>query len=512
MVVLTKQKTGASFTAGVAMMTMSALLVKLIGVCYKIPLVNLLGTQGMGYFNAAYDVYALLCVLSTTGLPVAISVVMNQYQGQHKRIYWLSLCASIVIGVLGTGIVFFGADFIAIRIGAPQAAQSLRFIAPAILFICISGAMRGYYQGKRNMLPSAVSQVIEAAGKLLFGLVFAYIAIRYEQSVATAAACAVLGLSIGTLLCMIYLLICGKPDSVNERRGTTGDILKELLKIAFPVTLGALLSGLSRIIDLALIMRRLQDAGATEQHAVSAYGCYSSMVIPLFNAIPALFSSLAMPLVPHLNHAIIQRNVKQQQDIIGTTFRLSALISIPSALGLGMLSDRILHILFHDSSEISQATVLLIVISIALPASCMITATSAVLQAYKKVWIPMLSTASGCVIKAVLLYIMIPQMGILAAPFSTLICCLWIVCINLFVIAKTAPKFFFLRCWISVLSISVISIGIAAIVKRLMQNYVSSPIVIVLIVVLPAVLIYGIMTYKFGLLRDFDKRKKREKE
>lgn len=505
-----KNKEKSSFTGGVVILTLSAVVVKLIGVCYKIPLVRLLGTQGMGYFNAAYDVYALLCVVSTTGLPVAISVMMNKYRGQHKRIFWLSLCIVILIGLIAAFGVFAFADQIAARIGAQGAAMSLRFMAPAVLFICITGALRGYYQGKHNMLPTAVSQIIEAAGKLLFGLIFAYIAISKQQSSSNAAAFAVLGLSVGTFLCMIFLILYEKGETSQQSEMIKRSVLlKQLIWIAFPVTLAALLSGMSKMIDLGLIMRRLQDAGMSSEAAVSLYGCYSAMVLPLYNAIPAMFGSLAMPLVPHLAAACERGDRQAQTDLLSTSFRLTALISVPGAIGLGMLSDRILPLLFGGAADLERATVLLILISMAIPASCLITATSAILQAYGHAWMPMVSTAAGCAIKALILYVLCgnPIVGILAAPISTLICCVVIVVMNLFQICRIAPQFQFGRTWLLAIGISALSVGVASVVKRIMTAAADSVILTVGTCVTAAVIVYGILAYLFGLFRISDIKK-----
>ena len=228
-----KNEVNSSFAGGVAILTLSTVIVKLIGVCYKIPLVRLLGAEGMGYFNAAYDVYAILCIVSTTGLPVAISVIMNKYREQHKRIFLLSLCIVIVIGLISALGVFAFSEQIAVRIGASSAAMSLRFMAPAVLFICITGALRGYYQGMHNMLPTAVSQVIEAVGKLVFGLVFAYIAISKHQTLSESAAFAVLGLSLGTFLCMVFLLLYGKREKFQQTSDNVDwhVLLKQLISV-----------------------------------------------------------------------------------------------------------------------------------------------------------------------------------------------------------------------------------------------------------------------------------------
>ncbi len=503
----TKTKTHSSFAAGAALLAISALVVKLIGVCYKIPLVHLLGAQGMGYFNAAYDVYALLCVISTTGLPVAVSVVGNRYPGAQRRAYLLSLAIFAFLGTLGAALVFIYADRIAVWVGAPEAAQSLRFIAPAVLFICLSGAFRGYYQAKRNMTPTAVSQVIEAAGKLLFGLLFAHIAIRFKKGMPTAAAFAVLGLSVGTFLCLIYLFLCDKRESdLSQHNELSSKLLfKEMMIVAFPVTLGAVLTGLSKMIDLSLIMRRLQDSGMEQGTAVAMYGCYTSMVVPLFNVIPALFTSLAMPLVPHLGHAIASKDQASQKYILNTAFRWGIAISVPASLGMAMMSRQILELLFEKSPEVQAAVPLLVMISIAIPASCMITAASAVLQAYERAWLPMISTAIGCLVKAASLYILcaIPECGILAAPISTLLCCTVTVVFDLNFIARVAPGFAFAKHFMLALVASASAVGVAAILQRILPVFTVSAIN-VCVVMITAVFVYLPIAYLCGLVRISD--------
>lgn len=515
----TKSEKQSTFAAGAMLLVFSAIVVKIIGVCYKIPLVHLLGAQGMGYFNAAYDVYALLCVISTTGLPVAVSVLVNRYPKQRQRIFGITLVIFSVLGLSGAAGVFLGADRIATWVGAPQAALSLRFIAPAVLFVCISGAFKGYYQAKRNMMPTAVSQVIEAAGKLLFGLLFAHIALRSAKGAALSAAFAVLGLSVGTFLSMIYLIMLSKRERDTEKQSALSDrqLIKQLLIVAFPVTMGAVLSGLSKIIDLSLIMRRLQDAGMAPDTAVSLYGCYSAMVIPLFNAIPMLFSSLAMPLVSHLGHAIAKEDRAAQKQILNTAFRWCAAFSIPAALGLGMMSRQALQILFSDQADIQTSVPLLVCICMSVPASCMITASNAVLQAYGHAWLPMISTAIGCVIKAISLYALciLPGVGILAAPISTLLCCTLTVCINLMFMAGITPSFGLAWHLIRSLIVSGIAIGAAALLYRVILHRLDFPLLTAGIAVAVAVLLYLPIAYKCGLISTSDIKsitKQKEKE
>ena len=501
--VFTKHTKRYSFAAGAAVLAISGIIVKMIGVCYKIPLMRLIGSEGMGYFNTAYDVYALLCLLSTTGLPVAVSVLINRYPSLHRRIFRLSLGVFAVLGMLGAVVVFIAADRIAIAVGAPQAAQSLRFIAPAVLFVCLSGALRGYNQAQRNMMPTAVSQVVEAAGKLLFGLSFAYWVIQKGSSPAGAASFAVLGLSAGTLLCFLYLMLLHKkaPDYAIEASAQPG-LAAELIKIALPVTLGAVLAGLSKVIDLSLIMRRLQDGGVLQHEAVAIYGCYSSMVIPLFSAVPALFSSVALPLVPHLGHAIANRNIELQKEILNTAFRWCALISIPASLGIAMLSKQILLLLFSGTEDVNTAVPMLLIIAMAIPASCMITVTSAVLQAYGHPWIPMIATITGCICKAVCLYTLCPvaKIGILAAPISTVLCCIVTVSINLICIGNHALGIHFSKHWLLALAASAFSIGSAALLCRCIHLH-----MLQLAVCIPTTIaLYFPIAFLCGLIRTSD--------
>ncbi|MBO5756210.1 MAG: polysaccharide biosynthesis protein [Clostridia bacterium] len=499
-----------TFATGAAVLVASAILVKLIGVCYKIPLVHLLGTQGMGYFNTAYDVYALLCIVSTTGLPVAVSTLINRYPYSRKRIFEISVCLFFTFGLIGALAVFFSADTIASWLHAPMAAQSLRFIAPAVLFVCLSSAFRGYYQANRNMVPTAISQVIEAAGKLLFGIAFAHVALSYQAGAASTAAFAVLGLSVGMLVSFLYLVFCPKKELIHStQQDNTASVpllMRHMLFTAFPVTLGALLSGVSKVIDLSLIMRRLQDAGFVQETAVAMYGCYSAMVVPLFGLVPALFSSVALPLVPHLCNAIARNDAKEQVNLLGLTFRWWAVITLPSSLGLSMLSRQILQLLFPGAGEIEIAVPLLILISVSIPASCLITLTSAVLQAYGHPWLPMISTAIGSVAKAFALYALCakPDIGILAAPVSTWLCCIITVCLNLAFVSAVAPTFYFLKSLTQSLCTAVVSIMTAAILYRLVLSHLPLQSIGILGTILAAICICFTIAYKCGLIRISD--------
>ena len=263
-----------SFLSGAGILTLSALTVKVIGLFYRIPLLNLLGTEGMGYFNTAYELYALFCVISTAGLPVAMSVLISALEAEGrvtdgKRVFRVSLALFAAVGCVGMLLLWGLSSPFASLLGSPLSAACMRAISPTVFFICLSSAFRGYFQGRRQMLPTALSQVMEACGKLFLGLAFAGLALDRGKSLPTAAAYAVMGLTVGTALSVLYLYVHKRMSdrravnipAMQEENSSSLSVLRRLLAIAVPVTLSAGLISLTKCIDLALILRRLQDVG-----------------------------------------------------------------------------------------------------------------------------------------------------------------------------------------------------------------------------------------------------------
>ena len=250
------------FFSGVLLLSASTMLVKVIGLACKIPLIAVLGAEGMGYFNSAFEIFALLCTLATTGFPVAMSVLISaaRQKGREEeiaKIFRTSTRFLFALGALGTLLMFFFSRSIATAIGNDDASFCIVAISPALLCVCLSCAIRGYFQGYDRMGPTALSQLIEAVGKLCFGVLFAAIAIRNGKSTAVAAAYSIFGLTIGTLISTLYLwilkLVGGKRRPIGfcadaKRRST----LMPLLRMAFPITVSAALLGLARMIDMAL--------------------------------------------------------------------------------------------------------------------------------------------------------------------------------------------------------------------------------------------------------------------
>ncbi len=447
-----KREATSTFYGGVLILSLSTIIVKIIGLVYKIPMLSYLGAEGMGYFNSAYEIYALLCVVSTAGLPVALSMLVSSYREKDnskgiQSVYKSALSLFLLLGTLGSIVLFVFADKISTLIKNENAVYSIIAISPALFFVCISSAVRGYFQGHLKMLPTAVSQLIEAIGKLVFGIIFAKYALKLGYDLSIVAAFAVIGLSLGTFLSTIYLVIlklsrkkresCREFCPKNSAKGTTS----LLIKIALPITISSAVISITRIVDMALIMRRLQDIGYSAGVANAIYGVYTTVAVPIFSLVPSLLAPISMSLVPSLAGAL--ERGEGRADVASKAIRITVFFAMPSSLAIVLYSSPIISLLFYNAGEdLSYASRLLSFLGVSILFSCLISTTNAILQSYRKVYKPIISMSVGALVKIITAYVLIgiPQINVLGAPISTFLCDLTIAVINLISVYRLGEK------------------------------------------------------------------------
>ncbi len=452
---LKRGRNADGFMSGVLVLSASTVIVKVIGLAYKIPMIAYLGAEGMGYFNSAYEIYAMLCVMATAGLPVALSLLIsaNRERGMGEAVRRIDRSATaifLLLGVVGTLFLLLCAKPIANAIGNAQAYFCILAIAPALFFVCFSSAIRGYFQGFHQMLPTAISQLIEALGKLIFGVWFASVALQRGMELPVVAAFAILGLSLGTFLSALYLLIrkvifrTTLPFDVRmDNNESSQDGLPALFRIAIPMTLASAILSVTRLVDMAWIMRRLQDIGRSVSEANEIYGAYTTLAVPVFSLIPSLIAPISMALVPQLSAAIERKNKDEQAALADRAIRLTSLLAMPASMGITVYAKPILSILFSKESEaIEIAAPLLSILGFSILFSGLITTTNAVLQSYRQPGKPMISMSIGAVVKIVTAYLLIghPSIGIYGAPISTLLCDLSVTLMNLSFLGRAIPK------------------------------------------------------------------------
>ena len=297
------------------------------------------------------------------------------------------------------------------------------------------------------MGPTAVSQLIEAVGKLVFGVAFAAWAVRRGERVPVAAAYGVVGLTLGTVLSALYLLVLKAIDSRRTPketvlRGSQKGTVRTLLRIALPITVSAAVLGVTRMVDMALILRRLGDVGVSLSEANRIYGAYTTLALPVFSLIPALVTPVALSLVPQLSAAIESRVAEGQIRVVSDSIRLTVLLAMPSSLGITVYARPILRLLFAGEDEaIAIASPLLSMLGASVFFSCLITTTNAVLQSYRKTEKPIVSTVVGSAVKILGAYVLIgvPSIGVFGAPISTFFCNLTVSAMNLWYLYACLP-------------------------------------------------------------------------
>ncbi len=443
-----KKRRDGGFLSGVMVLSLSAIAVKIIGLIYKIPMLGLLGSEGMGYFNSAYEIYALFCAISTAGLPIAASLLIsrcNSRDGAAQAVFGISLKLFVVIGSVSTAIMIALAYPLAKFLGNGNGVYPILAIAPTLLFICAVSAYRGYFQGMSRMAPTAVSQLIEALGKLVFGIVLALLALRLGLETEEVAAFAVLGLLLGSVISLVYMILTKKRDVTeisSPRLEIERGIVKDLLEIAIPVTVSAAVINITKMVDMTMILRRLQSIGYKSEEAFSAYGSYTTLAVPLFMLAPALISSVALPIIPRLSRAVAKGDTDSQIDSVNDGIRLACIISMPIGAGLSFFSKPILKLIFSGQTEaVELCAPLLSMLGLSVTLSCLVTVGNSILHAFGHAVIPLVSMTLGAILKTLVAYILIgnPKVNIAGAPISTFACDLVINIVNFKYICKYIP-------------------------------------------------------------------------
>ena len=445
------------FFSGVLILTISNLIIKAIGLMFKIPMNEKIGDEGAGYYNTAYTIYTYLYMVSTAGLPTAISIIISDSRArgqikQVKRILRIAVWLFVIIGIIGMSIMLIGAQPMSKAIGAENTKYAMYAIAPTLFLICVSSALRGYFQGYQQMVPTAISQLIEAVCKLGVGLAFAEYAIRQNYPIYIVAAYAAVGLTVGEGLGMVYLVFSkllfkehnydaefleGKLE--DDTVSPTMEILKKMIVIALPIAISASVMSLTNLIDMFLVMNRLQSAaGFSEMMANKLYGAYN-MSVTLYNLPQTFVVAISVSIIPAISTYIAKNNRIKTAETIGSAFRLASMIAFPAGIGFLILSKPILDLLYYSRPEdVVIAAPLLSYLGIAVMFIALVSLSNSVLQAIGKINVPVFTMLIGGVVKIAANYILVgnPDININGAPIGTMCCYGIIAVLNLIVIKR----------------------------------------------------------------------------
>lgn len=455
-----------NFLQGAALLAIATAIVKVIGAFYKLPLNMAIGAEGYSYFTTAYDIYAVMLLISTAGLPVAVSRMISQASTlqEHNRlrkIFRSALTVFAILGILTTVFMMGGAKWLANIMNQPDAWISIACLGPCGLLICLMSAYRGFFNGQGNMIPTSVSQVIEALGKLVVGLVLAFAIVSATSNVAMAAGGAIIGVTVGSALALLYLLVKFRKayrqlPVTHEAAGSTKQTIKELLVIAIPITIGSAGLQLLTVIESGLYMDQLVHLVETNQYmghlvqgtvtaqkaAATLKGLYN-MTQTIFNMPCAFIIPITVSVLPAVTSYLTLGDHKGVRETEESAARITGLLSLPCAVGLTVLARPIMALLGgYEGEQLELSAQFMAIQGITVFLYAIIQYTNALLQSHGYVNVPVVNMLSSGVLRLILVYVMVgnPNLGLTGAPIGALIGYLCIAVLNLLAIGKKVEQ------------------------------------------------------------------------
>ena len=447
-----EKKKSSSFVQQAAILAVAGILVKVFGFLYRLPLTNMIGDEGNGIYSAGYYLYSFFLVLSSAGIPAAISKMISERVslGEYsnvKRILKVSFWISGSVGAICSLVMFFGAQWFCDAIKSPRSYYAILTLSPTIFVVALLAVFRGFFQGLGTMVPTAVSQVVEQIFNAIFSVLLAYLWIG--KGVEYGAAGGTTGTGIGAFAALVFAFVSyiilkesiykslwKKRSKKIYKKASSNAIAAELVKITVPIITGSAIFSITNLIDMQMVSSRLTDCGAfTEAQITALYGQLTGKYVTI-TAVPiALSASVATAVIPSIAASNVRRDRRAVRDKIRMTIRLTMILTIPSAVGMGILGSEILKMLFPNYAEGGSLFLIGIGSIVFLALSQIVTG---ILQGIGKVHIPAINALIGALVKIPINYflIVLPYMNVKGAIISTTACYCVAASLNLLALVK----------------------------------------------------------------------------
>lgn len=520
------KETSSAFIKGALILGVSGIVVKIMGAFFRIPLTNLIGSQGMGYYGSAYPVYVFFITIATAGFPAALGRLIAEKKVQKDynnmaQTFRTGMTIMFVIGFAGTLFMFLGAKSIVGVIKNPLALYSFWALAPSILLVSMMAVYRGLFQGVQNMKPFAASQLIEQMGRVFLGLFLATLFLPSDKTsdsgMAFAAAGATFGATVGAFfgLVIIYLMYRlfrssnKKYFTINPELPVSSkkDIAKEILRIAIPITIGASVMPLMNNIDVALVMNRLIDIGFTKEQANETFGLLSGFVSTLINLPIAITSAIQISIVPAVAASFVKREAQALKTTVESGVRMALVIGMPATVGFMVLSEPILKLLYpFQEASVKAASSILFVFAPAVIFLGLFLVTTGILQGLDLQTRPAINLFIGAIVKVILTYILvgIPAINVNGAAISSVVAYAVATVLNLLTLKKRAHIRFNLVQVVIKPLVSSIGMGLVVYGVYFVSQMILSGNKSTFIAMIFGVVVYGYMLLATGTLTDKD--------
>ena len=525
----------SNFVVQGSILAIASIVVRLIGIAYRIPMINIIGDEGMGYYGTAFNVYNIALLLSSYSLPLAVSKMVSARLAQKQyrnaeRIFRAALGYATVVGGITAAVIWFGADFFASEIFyMPYAAFALKTLAPTVWIMAYLGVFRGYFQGRGTMVPTACSQVFEqiinaivsvVAGGYLFNEALKVEILKNEvgtgYSNAWGAAGGTIGTGSGAFTALVFLLILfaayrktSRRQIKRDRSGSLesyGEITKILFLTVMPVIISSAIYNVNSVIDNGLLAKNFASLGREAQFAAD-WGVYTGKYHLLINVPMAVSNALSSSLIPSVSRAVAAKDTRQVRNRVTTAIRFSMLIAIPATVGLTVLAGPVNNLLF--SGDNALAIQMTLYGSIAVVFYSLSTVTNAILQGIDKMHLPIIHALIALVLHIGALEVMalVFDWGIYSMVFANIIFAVIMCALNHWAIRRTIGyrqeiKKTFL---IPTISAAIMG-GCTFAVYRLFVTLTKSNAISTLLSIVVAVAVYGVLLIKLKCLDETELR------
>ena len=441
-----------TFLHGAALLAAATAIVKVIGAFYKIPLNAIIGEQGFSYFYTAYEIYSVLLLISTAGLPVAVSRLISQanslgHYNQVRQVYKTARNIFLLLGLVSSLLMTVFCRQLADFMQQPDAWFAIGCLGPCALLVCLLSAYRGFFQGQGNMIPTSVSEVLEAFFKLVIGIAAAIVLLQLTRDVSYAAGGAILGVTCSCLISAFYLSAKFRKaytalPVTREKVRSTSSTAKALLTIAVPITIGSAGLQLLSVLEAKLYMTQLLNLGNTQEQADTMKGIYN-MTQTIFNMPCAFIPAITISIIPAITSHLTLMNDKAVCATEESSARITGLISLPCAVGLFVLAEPVTALIGgYEAEKLTLAAQLMALMGIGVFFYSIVQLTNAVMQAHGHASIPVVNMLLAGVMRLVIVYLLTgnPSIQLLGAPIGAALCYLCIGIMNLIAMRKVIPQ------------------------------------------------------------------------
>ena len=522
-----KKNDGIIMQAGI--LATAGIIVRIIGLLYNSPLAAILGDEGVGYYNMAYNAYTIVLLISSYSIPSAISKVIAQkhalkeYRNAH-RIFKCALVYVLVVGGIASLFVFFGAGLL---VQVEHAILPLKVLAPTIFFSGILGVLRGYFQAHKSMVQTSLSQIVEQILNAAFSILMAYLLIRAmtgsdeSKMLSYGAAGGAIGTGVGVLTALLFMLgmyaLNRKMILRRVKRDKTplddsyGEILKMIFMVVTPFILSTFVYNANTFINQTIYQNMMMGQKGLADTLVAAQMGVAGKAVKISNIPIALASAMAAALIPGISSDFARRDLKGVREKVAKSMKVTMLISIPAAVGIGVLAKPIMWVLYPQKESIDLASSLLSVLAVSVIFYAMSTLSNAVLQSIGKLNSPVINAAIALVVQTIVLVLMLQLLDEAYGPFyyiAAMVCYSLLVCmLNAIAIRKNLQyKQELAKTFLKPLLSAIIMGAVAFGIYYGLYTLVSINIIALTVAVMVAVFVYFVLVIKMGAVEEDELR------